>query len=199
LACKGTLIVNADSSKAFEKISSEHTEGVGPHKTKMRILIDNIIRQLEEVQEEKIWIGTNFDKKLDLITEDDAFTRPLPDLHSVAEIISHLTVWRKETILKIKTGKGRLTEDNEENWLPNDTLRRTGWDKLKKNYKDSLIELVELLRGRDDNFLAEKYYDTDFKGDYDYAFVIYGMLHHDIYHLGQLGIIIKMLKRKSAS
>ncbi|WP_257670331.1 hypothetical protein [Parapedobacter tibetensis] len=28
----------------------------------------------------------------------------------------------------------------------------------------------------------------------EYRFVIHGMFHHDIYHLGQLGIIIKLLK-----
>jgi len=30
------------------------------------------------------------------------------------------------------------------------------------------------------------------------GFVIYGMLHHDIYHLDQLGIIIKLLKEHKA-
>jgi len=71
----------------------------------MKTLINNIKKQLNEVQEGKIWIGENFKKKLDTISEDEAFTRPIPTLHSVAELISHLTVWRKETILKIKTGK----------------------------------------------------------------------------------------------
>jgi len=44
------------------------------------------------------------------------------------------------------------------------------------------------------NFLTEEYYDTDFKGNYQYLFVIEGMIHHDIYHLGQIGIVIKLLK-----
>ncbi len=40
-------------------------------------------------------------------------------------------------------------------------------------------------------------YDTDFKGNYEYSFVINGMLHHDIYHLRQLGIIINYLKKNN--
>lgn len=163
----------------------------------MKILVENIINQLKEVQEEKNWIGTNFNKKLNLINEDDAFIRPILDLHSAAEIISHLTVWRKEAILKIKTGKGSITDDCEENWLPNDKLREIGWNKIKTEYRNSLSELIELLQIKEDNFLIEKYYDTDFKDYFEYKFLIHGILHHDIYHLGQLGIIIKFLKNSN--
>jgi hypothetical protein len=165
----------------------------------MRAQIDSIIRQIEDVHHKKVWMGPNFDKKLGQVTDVDAFVRPLPDLHSAAEIISHLTVWRKETILKIRTGKGRLVEDDEENWIPNDALRTIGWEQLKADHADSLSQLIALLRARDDAFLREKYFDPDFKGYYDYEFVIYGMLHHDIYHLGQLGIVIRFLKEKKSS
>lgn len=162
----------------------------------MRTLVDNLIHQIIDIQEKKNWVGTNFNERLDLITEDEAFIRPIADLHSVAEIISHLTVWRKETALKIMTGKGSITDDCEENWLPNNKLREFGWDRIKTDYRSSLSKLIELLRTKEDGFLKEKYYDPDFKGYYEYDFVIYGMLHHDIYHLGQIGIIIKFLKRR---
>jgi len=161
---------------------------------RMKYLIENIIRQLEEVQNGKLWIGSNFDSKLSQVDEKSVFLRPLESLHSVAEIISHLTLWRKETILKIKTGKGSKTDDCEENWLSNDKLKILGWDKIKSEYDNTLSELIDLLKSKDDEFLNEHYYDTDFKDNYDYRFVINGMLHHDIYHLGQLGIIIKYLK-----
>lgn len=162
----------------------------------MRTLIDSIISQLTDIQEEKNWIGANFNGRLNLVTEEQAFIRPLRDLHSVAEIVSHLTIWRKDTLVKIRTGKGNMTDDREENWLTNDKLRKIGWDMIIADYRDSLAELIALLRIKDDDFLQDKYYDPDFKGDYEYKFVIYGMLHHDIYHLGQLGIIIKFLKQK---
>ncbi|MEQ9440991.1 MAG: DinB family protein [Cyclobacteriaceae bacterium] len=160
----------------------------------MRTLIEDISHQLKDVQEGKNWMGANFDKKLSLVSDLEAFVRPIPDLHSVAEIISHLTVWRQETILKIKTGKGSLTDDSEQNWRPNNQLRKIGWDHIKTAYRNSLQELIELLQTKDDGFLDETYYDTDFKDNYPYRFVVYGMLHHDIYHLGQLGIIIKLLQ-----
>lgn len=161
----------------------------------MNILMDYIIEQLSENQEGKVWIGSTYNSKLEKINEDNAFIRPIPDLHSVAEIISHLTTWQKETILKIKTGEGKLTDDCEENWYSNESLREKGWAWILDEYKSSLSELLTLLKTKEDSFLKELYYDTDFKGNYPYSFVINGMLHHNIYHLGQLGIIIKFLKQ----
>lgn len=161
----------------------------------MKGLIENIIRQLEEVQNGKLWIGGSFNKKLNQVDENLAFVRPLKDLHSVAEIISHLTLWRKEAILKIKTGKGSKTDDCEENWFSNEKLKIQGWDSIRSHYDGSLSELIGLLKSKDDGFLDELYFDPDFKGNYPYRFVIEGMLHHDLYHLGQIGVIIKYLKK----
>lgn len=160
----------------------------------MKYLIENIIRQYQDVQHGNLWIGSTFTSKLNQVDDSMVFTRPIKGLHSIAELISHLTLWRKETILKIQTGEGSKTDDCEENWLTNDKLRPIGWQNIKSEYDTSLTELIDILKSKNDEFLDEEYYDTDFKGRYKYSFVVNGMLHHDIYHLGQLGIIIKFLK-----
>ncbi|WP_299685560.1 DinB family protein [uncultured Dokdonia sp.] len=160
----------------------------------MNQVIQHIIQQYKEVQHGKLWIGSTFTSKLNQVDTSMVFKRPITGLHSIAEIISHLTLWRKETILKIQTGTGSKTDDCEENWLPNDQLAKKGWLHIKSEYDNTLSELIDLLASKDDDFLNTTYYDTDFKDTYEYRFVINGMLHHDLYHLGQLGIIIKYLK-----
>lgn len=160
----------------------------------MKRLLENIVRQLKDLENGKVWIGTNYYEKLNSISEKDVFIQPYPNLHSIAEIISHLTVWRNETILKINTGVGRITDACKENWLTNDQLIKKGWNKILLEYKNSFSELIKILEIKDDSFLNEKYFDTDFNDYFKYQFVVYGMIHHDIYHLGQLGIIIKILK-----
>lgn len=157
-------------------------------------VITYIIKQLIDIQNGKIWIGSSYESKLNTVDESKVFERPMVDMHSIAEIISHLTLWRQEAILKIQTGKGSKTDDCEENWLPNEKLKNIGWSSIKSAYDDSLSELIELLKDKNDDFLEQEYYDTDFKGNYTYSFLLNGMLHHDIYHLGQLGIIIKYLR-----
>lgn len=160
----------------------------------MKTLINNIVKQLNEVQQGKIWIGVNFNKKINDLNENEVFKKLTPKMHSVAELISHLTFWRKETILKIKTQSSFLTEESEKNWLTNENLKEIGWKKIKDDYNNSLIEIISLVQHKDDSFLNEIYFDSDYKGDYNYLFLIEGMLHHDIYHLGQIGMIVNLIK-----
>lgn len=163
----------------------------------MKVVLEYIITQLLSTQEGKVWVGSTYESKLKNINEQNAFIKPLSDLHSIAEIISHLATWQKETILKVQTGKASLTDDSEENWYPNEKLKEKTWASILNEYKASLAELIELLKTKEDSFLNEQYYDTDFKGNFPYSFVINGMLHHNIYHLGQIGIIIKYLKKSN--
>ena len=48
-------------------------------------LINNIIRQLNEIQDGSLWFDQCFRDKIDNLSDDDAFTRPIPKIHSVAE------------------------------------------------------------------------------------------------------------------
>lgn len=69
------------------------------------VLIKNIVKQLQDVQDGDLWLDETFAKKIDLLTEEQALTRPIPEMHSVAEIISHLLEWRKGCMLKLQGEK----------------------------------------------------------------------------------------------
>lgn len=155
--------------------------------------ISSICRQLSEVHNGQIWAGSSYTKKLSAVSENQMFRRPLPSVHSVAEIMAHIISWRKDAIVKLKTGKGELTDSHPEVWRTNEELKAIGWEKIMEEDNSTLKELLELLRDKDDTFLDELYYDPEFAGNYPYSFVLEGMLHHDIYHLGQIGLVIKLL------
>lgn len=157
----------------------------------MKVLIENLIEQFTDVRRGKLWMGENYETKLSRLKGDLPFTRPEPGLHCAAEIVAHLTAWRRDALLKIETGKGRLRDHNVENWPSVAQLREIGWAQLLREFDQSLEAVLDLLRQRDDAFLTETYYDQDYGGDYPYSYLIQGLLHHDIYHLGQLGIILK--------
>jgi len=158
----------------------------------MKSQMSTLIDQLNDLQNGHNWIGTNYQNKIDPLTEK-AFFYKSDQRHSVAEIISHLTTWRSETALKVISGEGSMTDTHESNWKSNEFLQSLGKDKLLKDYQTSLMDLTELLKNKDDSFLDDMYYDNDFKGKFSYSFVLRGMLHHDLYHLGQIGLLIKLL------
>lgn len=142
------------------------------------------------------WFGQSYLVKLRDLPEEHYFERPYPNIHAVAELLAHSTAWRKDAMVKIRTGKGELTEASINDWQDLDKLKKDGWKTIFAQYQQSVSELVELLKEKDDAFLQEYYHDPEFAGDFPYSFTINGILQHDIYHLGQIGLVIKMLKEK---
>lgn len=159
----------------------------------MKQNIIGIINQMKQIHFGESWIGVNFKNKIKDLSTTDFFYQP-NGIHSIAEIISHLTTWRLETILKIKTGCGSITDDDPSNWRSNEELKKIGKAEIIRMHSESLSELLEILENKNNNFFEDLYYDTDFKGNYPYSFVVQGMLHHDLYHLGQIGILIQYIR-----
>jgi uncharacterized damage-inducible protein DinB len=156
-----------------------------------QLLINDILRQLQELQEGSRWFDQSLKDKISGLSDEEAFTRPIPELHSVAEHISHIIAWRKECLLRFN---GQRTElmNAPEDWQDNTSLKKTGWPKLKALLYESTDQLIKALQDKDDAYLEIPFQDTDYNNHY----LIEGILQHDLYHLGQMGITVKMLKAK---
>ena len=61
-----------------------------------QVLIKNIIRQLNEIHDGSLWFDQCFKNKIDNLPDADALARPIPQIHSVAEHVSHILEWRME-------------------------------------------------------------------------------------------------------
>lgn len=147
------------------------------------------VQQLEEVYRGGNWNAESFLGKLTAIDEEIAFTQPLPGTHSVAEILWHTIYWRT-VILKRIGGDyeyGEQTE-NEQNFLPLETLKEKGWAELLVELRDIQEELLKAIKARDDNFLKK-----EFQSGTSVDRELEGLILHDTYHLGQIGLVISML------
>jgi len=156
----------------------------------MDTLIKDLVSQLRDVENGDLWLDENFEKKLAEVSEDEAFVRPLPGLHSAAELLSHLIMWRRVNIRRMQGEQLPIPVEHPDNWKSNEELRPIGWEALKKDFYASQQEVIRMLQGKDDSYLdtISTHYGKDFK------YLVQGLVHHDLYHLGQLGITIKHLK-----
>jgi uncharacterized damage-inducible protein DinB len=157
----------------------------------MNDTILNLIRQLAEFNDGEPWIDETFSKKLTGLTEAQAFTRPYPEVHSVAELVSHLLEWRLSVLSILKGGARTVTMDSPLNWKDNDMLRQEGWEMLKEKFYQSQQRLITFLTVQSDSWLHQ----TDREG-HTYLYYAEGLVHHDMYHLGQMGLVIKMILAK---
>lgn len=155
-------------------------------------LISHFIHQMKETLEGDNWVDENFKKKLDGLNEEDVFKRPIPEMHSVAELVSHIIVWKQEVLSRLRGNDPKLSMESSENWKDNDELREKRWKALKSQLFKSQDELIKFLTDKNDDFLTGNGYA---KG-YTYKYLVDGIVQHDMYHLGQLGITIKLLKER---
>ena len=157
-------------------------------------MIDHYIQLLSDVQDGTPWIDETFAKKIDGISEAEAFTRPLPEIHSVAELLSHLIVWRR-VITDSLRGKAYVSVfDSPKNWKTNDELKKSGWEKLKQEFYSSQKEIRSILEHENDAWLSKVYSEGS-----KLKYLLDGLVAHDIYHLGQIGITVKLLKSRILS
>lgn len=154
-----------------------------------QILINDLIRQMHELHDGSKWFDQYFRDKIGGLSEAEAFAKPHPQLHSVAEHVSHMLEWRKECIQRFQDKKYDLMHAPED-WKDNAELRQAGWHSLLAAFEQSRYEMIALIEGKDDSYLQTPFQDTE----YNYHYLIEGILQHDIYHLGQIGITLKMMR-----
>ena len=80
--------------------------------------------------------------------------------------------------------------NSPDDWKDNIALQEIGWTKLKNALYASRLDLIDLVHNQDDEYLETKFLDTD----YTFKYLLEGIIHHDLYHLGQIGVTIKLLR-----
>jgi uncharacterized damage-inducible protein DinB len=152
--------------------------------------IKNYVRQLDQLYNGGNWVGESFAGKLNDLAEADAFSQPLPGVHSVAELVWHCIYWRIVTLDRLRGGKNKYRDETAEtlNFLPVDELKVKGWIQIREQLKETQHALTDLLKKNNDTFLTNEY-----QSGYTYDFLIEGTIQHDYYHLGQAGLVLKIL------
>lgn len=153
-------------------------------------------QQLEAINYKALWLGQNVMEKIEGISAHTAFIRPIPELHSVAEIIGHLTALHIEVINKLKVHFNLQLVYQPEHWRSNEELKTIGWKQLKEDYEKSILSILVLIGDKEDSLLEKTYTENHQRSVNLFEFALEGTIHHTLYHLGQLGITIKLLIRK---
>lgn len=146
-----------------------------------------IIHLFEKGYNGSPWIDVNLVDTLRSVTPEQALKKIKPTSNSIWEITNHIISWRK-TVLKrvqgevIKTPSHnyfiKVKSGSKADWKKTlDELAATqkDWIKFLKNFKKSKLEEV---------------YEPNGMSYYEH---IQGILQHDVYHLGQIVMLTKLV------
>ena len=152
--------------------------------------INYYLNRFNEIYNGSPWYGETVDAKLKDVSDENAFVQPFGNAHSVGELVSHMIYWRKALISRLEGDQSfSPSVESDENWIHVDTLKKAGWKKIMDDFVQSQKKITSLLPKQTDNFLEEEYSKG---GTFEY--LIQGIIDHDVYHLGQIGLVKKLIR-----
>jgi len=146
-----------------------------------------------EVFEGEPWYGTSLRGILASVNPGWAFESPGPGTHSIAELTAHMIGWRVVAICRLQ-GDTEYLPDQEEtfNWRRISPKRSRAWNKLNERLISSQDELLALL-----GLFEEADLDHTVPGmSYSRRTLLEGIIDHDLYHIGQIALIQKLLQSR---
>lgn len=151
--------------------------------------VDYFTRHFKTIMDGEPWYGESTLTKLRDITDDQAFMRPEERMHSIAELVAHMTYWRTSLVKRLEGDydyKGSM--ESEHNWPGPDKLQGKGWEEILMELDATQEKIIALLPRQTESWLERIY-----AREYTHRDLVQGVLDHDIYHLGQIGIVKKLV------
>lgn len=122
-------------------------------------------------------------------------SKKVGDVHSIAELIYHMTSWRIFVVKKIQ-GDAEYTISESQNFGHfENSIDEFEVETLLMELSLSHDELLNALSNKTDAFLNEVVPGAE----YTFYTLIHGIIHHDLYHTGQIAILKKLAQKSTSS
>lgn len=151
--------------------------------------IQSIIRNLQRVNSGQPWYGRAVYELLDEVNPKKVFEKPGKEGHSIIELIYHMLTWTDFCLRRVQGVKeGNPAEVEKLDWRKIDPSEHS-WEKGLTAFKTTNDQIIQLLSTKNDDFLKEI---VDYR-EFNYRFLLNGLIQHHIYHIGQIAYIEKFL------
>ncbi len=145
-----------------------------------------IADQLRRAYEGEAWHGPSIGELLSGVTGEQAARRPIPQAHSIWEIVLHVAQWEGFVRRRLK---GDLVKDlpPEVDWPPVKDTSEAAWQLALGNLARGNQELRNAIEVLSDERLREIVQGQR----YSFYGLLHGVVQHDLYHAGQIALLKK--------
>lgn len=154
----------------------------------MKNEVQSIISNLERVLTGQPWYGEAVMPMLRKIHPAVVYINP-KNSHAAIEILYHMITWAEFTLSRLQNKQDYdLKKAEEMDWRMIDPKIHT-WEKGLNEFEQIHKQIVAELQTKDDAFLKEM---VDYR-EYNFRFMLNGLIQHNIYHLGQIAYLKNLL------
>jgi uncharacterized damage-inducible protein DinB len=148
------------------------------HMNEVKFLVD----QLKTTFKGDSWHGPNLVKSLKDISKEQAANKVIGTRHTIWELTDHMTYWLEEVRKSVQTKKN-LNQSGDP-W-PRMGATEEDW-KQSVNRLEAAVNMLsdELINWTNDDLAA-----IVPESDYTFKQMLHGVVHHNLYHVGQINIL----------
>jgi len=155
---------------------------------------DRLIDQFRRAHDGDPWHGSPVRAILDGVTHTQAAARPIPEAHSIWELVLHMAGWRNEVARRATGEPAAEPEAGDYPAVGDPSAAR--WRAALEALDAAHRNLVEVARTIDDAQMLRPTKDPRNRplgAGVTYYEMLHGIVQHDAYHAGQIALLRKML------
>ncbi len=146
---------------------------------------DAILKQYDRVLSADAWHGDPIWQILDGIPAQTAATHPVPNGHSIWEIVAHMTFWEGVVTNRLHGERAGLVDELNFPAVP--AVTEENWRKTLDDFRGSNAAFREALRKLDPTKLDQ----LSAAGKRTFYEEAHGIIEHHVYHAGQIAVLKK--------
>jgi uncharacterized damage-inducible protein DinB len=151
--------------------------------------ISRIVRSINANYNGTPWFGESILDKLEEVDAKMANEIPEKLSHSIVEIMAHMMAWRQFTIEKLNGNIDFEVWETELDWVKFNDFDEDKWTEFKESFENNQELLIDTI-----NKTSPSKLDDEVEGrPYNYRLLLNGLVQHDIYHIGQISIVRKLI------
>lgn len=155
----------------------------------MNTEMQTLIHRMESTNSGSPWFGRSVFSIIEEVDSSKVFKKPNKESHSLIELIYHMNTWADFVLKRIeKDDTMDLAAFEKMDWREIDPNVHS-WEAAIEEYKEIHKKIATALETKEDDFLAE---GVAFR-KYDFRFLLNGIIEHNIYHIGQIAYLSKLL------
>ncbi|MBU0507709.1 DinB family protein [bacterium] len=133
------------------------------------------------------WHGPAVMELLKDMSAATALARPLTNVHTIWELVLHMATWKDVARWRLE-GNEKVPGD-EENFPPVTDTSENAWHAARERLNTAHNKLKEAVTAAADAKLEE---EIPAGGGLTHFVRLHGVIHHDLYHAGQIAILKKL-------
>jgi uncharacterized damage-inducible protein DinB len=149
-----------------------------------------IAEQARRAFEGDAWHGPSVLELLQDVTAEEAAARPVKGAHSIWEVALHIGAW-DAIVVRRMAGETVVEVADAEDW-PQPAPSAAAWEATRQALREGNLRLRQAIAAFDGTRLAAPVPGKD----YDYRFMLHGIVQHDLYHAGQIALLKRAVQAR---